>query len=107
LNSGNALIQHLSEKMRFSRFPVLPGSAQVISGGTVKRLLIAYFIGNISVKKYQNAFTYVKVYQRWDVFFETQCSVQHLYHNQQSITTISCNLYVKLSSVCCVQWLLK
>jgi len=34
----------------------LPGSAeaQVISGGTVKRLLIAYFIGNISAKKYQN-----------------------------------------------------
>jgi len=34
--------------MRFSYFPVLPGSAesQVICGGTVKRLLIAYFIGN-------------------------------------------------------------
>jgi len=28
LNSGNALIQHLSEKMRFSCFPVLPGSAE-------------------------------------------------------------------------------
>ena len=39
LNSGNALIQHLSEKMRFSCFPVLPGSAEahVIWGGTVKR----------------------------------------------------------------------
>jgi len=63
--------------MRFSCFPVLPGSAeaQVIWDGTVKRLLIAYFIGNISAKKYQNAFTYVKVIvnQRWDVF-ETQCS---------------------------------
>jgi len=32
--------------------------------------LIAYFISNISAKKYQNAFTYVKVIanQRWDVF---------------------------------------
>jgi len=38
LNSGNALIQHLSEKMQFSCFPVFPGSveAQVIWGGTVK-----------------------------------------------------------------------
>jgi len=29
LNSGNALIQHLSEKMQFSYFPVLPGSTEV------------------------------------------------------------------------------
>jgi len=28
LNSGNALIQHLSEKMKFSCFPILPGSAE-------------------------------------------------------------------------------
>jgi len=47
------VIQHLSEKMRFSCFPALPGSAeaQVTWGGTVKRLLIAYFISNISAKK--------------------------------------------------------
>jgi len=52
LNSGNALIQYLSEKMRFSCFPVLPGSAEahVTWGGIVKRLLIAYFIDNISAK---------------------------------------------------------
>jgi len=53
-------------------FPRCPGSAeaQVIGGGTVKGLLIAYFIGNISAKKYQNAFMYVEVIvnQRWDVF---------------------------------------
>jgi len=60
--------------MTFSCFPLLPGTgnaaAQVIWGSTVKRLLIAYFIGNISAKKYQNEFTYVKVIanQRWDVF---------------------------------------
>jgi len=63
LNSVNALIQHLSEKMRFSCFPVMPGSAKahVIFGGTVglKRLLIAYFVSNISAKKYQNAFTWL------------------------------------------------
>jgi len=36
----------------------------------VKRLLIAYFIGNISAKKYQNPFMCVKVIvsQMWDVF---------------------------------------
>jgi len=34
------------------------------------RFLIAYFMSNFSVKKYQNVFTYVKVIakQRWDVF---------------------------------------
>ena len=59
-------------KMWFSRFPDLPGSAeaQVTWGGIVKCLLIAYFIGNISAKKYQNPFMCVKVIasQRWDVF---------------------------------------
>ena len=37
----------------FSRFPVLPGSAeaQVIWGGILKHLFIAYFIGNLSAKK--------------------------------------------------------
>ena len=58
--------------MRFLCFPILPGSAeaQVISGGIVKCLLIAYFIGIISAKKYQNPFMCVKVIasQRWDVF---------------------------------------
>jgi len=62
-------------KMWFSHFPVLPCSAeaQVIWGGTVKHLLIAYFIGNICAKKYQNAFTYVKVIanERRDVFWDT------------------------------------
>jgi len=44
-------------KMWFSCFFVLPGSAeaQVIWSGIVKRLLIAYFIGNISAKKYQKS----------------------------------------------------
>jgi len=45
--------------MQFSCFPVLLGSteAQVIWGGIVKHLLIAYFIVNISAKKYQDPFT--------------------------------------------------
>ena len=58
--------------MQFLCFMVLPGNAeaQVSCGGMVKRLLIAYFIGSISAKKYQNLFTCVKVTgsQRWDVF---------------------------------------
>ena len=43
----------------------------------MKCLLTAYFIGNISAKKYQNVFTCVKVIakQRWDVF-ETPCIYQ-------------------------------
>jgi len=54
--------------------------AQSIWGGIVKRLLIAYFIGNISVKKYQNPFMCVKVIarQRWDVFRDTVYKVQRL-----------------------------
>jgi len=41
-------------KMWFSCFPILPGSAemQVTWGGIVRRILIAYFISNISDKKY-------------------------------------------------------
>jgi len=52
LNSGNVLIQHWG-KMQFSRFSVLPGSAeaQINWCDIVKCLLIAYFIGNISAKK--------------------------------------------------------
>ena len=72
LNSHNALIQHLSEKCNF-RVSGFPGSAeaQIIWGGIVKRRLIAYFIGSMSAKKYQNPFSHcVKVIgsQRWDVF---------------------------------------
>ena len=51
---GNTI--QLSENVIFLRFAVLPGSAetQVIWGGILKCLLIAYFIGNISAKKNQN-----------------------------------------------------
>ena len=59
-------------KVWFSCFPVLRGSAeaQVIWGGILKHLFIAYFISNISAKKYQNLFMCVKVIasHRWDVF---------------------------------------
>jgi len=61
--------------MWFSCFCILPGSAeaQVIWGGIVKRLLIAYFIGNISAKNIFNPFMCVKVIasQRWDFFWDT------------------------------------
>jgi len=59
-------------KMPFLCFPILPGSAeaQVIWGGILKHLLIAYFVSNISDKKYQNLFMCVKVIasHRWDGF---------------------------------------
>jgi len=58
-------------------FPVFPDSAEAQDnwGGIVKRLLIAYFIGNICAKKYQNPFMCDKVIasQRWGVF-ETRFS---------------------------------
>ena len=54
LNSGNALYTACKWKAWISGFPILPGSAeaQVIWGVVVKRLLIAYFIHNISADKY-------------------------------------------------------
>ena len=60
-------------KMHFSCFSVVPGSAeaQVIWGGIVICLLIAYSISSISAKKYQNPFPCLKVtaIQKWDIFF--------------------------------------
>ena len=63
--------------MSCSCFRVLPGSAeaQVTRGGIVKRLLIAYFISNISAKKYQNPFMCVKdIAPKVGRFFETRCT---------------------------------
>jgi len=75
LNSGNSLIQ-ISVKMQFSLSPSFASNAetQVVWGDTVKRLLIAYSIGNVSAKKNQNPFTCVRVIasQMRDVF-ETRC----------------------------------
>jgi len=75
--------------MRFSCFPGI-AEAQVIWGGTVKRLLIAYFIGNISAKKYQNAFTYVEVIvnQRWNIFWDTVYILTARHANQFLLTTL-------------------
>jgi len=56
-------------KMWFSCFPVLPGSAeaQVIWGGILKHLLIAYFIGNTFLPKNIKICSRVSSH-RWDVF---------------------------------------
>ena len=60
--------------MRFSCFLDLPGSAeaQVIRGGIVKRLLIAYFIGKISAKniKIHSRMSKLSQNQRWDIFWD-------------------------------------
>jgi len=81
LNSGNALIQHLSEKMRFSCFPVLPGSAEahVIWGGTVKLVLIAYFIRNISAKKISKCIHVCQSYSNSKVGRFLRHSVVHFF----------------------------
>ena len=81
LNSGNALIQHLSEKkcgLRVSPFCQVAQKhkAYAIWGGIVKRLLIAYFIGNISAKNVEMRSRMLKLAnQRLDVFTSApQCS---------------------------------
>ena len=63
----DALILTLSGKMQFSCFPILSGNAEA-QVTWAKRRLIAYFIGNISAKKYQNRSTLqqAKMGRFWD-----------------------------------------
>jgi len=66
--------------MQFTCFPILPGGAeaQVIWGGRVKHVLIAYFISNISAKKYKKSI-YVcqsESQAKGGTFFETQFILQ-------------------------------
>jgi len=66
-------MQHFSQKDPISKFRVCPGGTEALFkwGGKIKHLLIAYFLGNISAKNYQNWFTYVKVIatRTSDIFF--------------------------------------
>ena len=59
-------------KMWFSRFPVLPGSAeaQATQGDIVKRLLIAYFIRNYFCQKISKS---IHVCRQQGAFFEIRC----------------------------------
>ena len=88
--------------MRFSCLPVLPGSAeaQVIWGGTAKRLLIAYFITNISAKKCQNAFTCVS-YSKPKVgrFLRHGVVTQHLDCQTKIILNLPFTVRFKLSGL--------
>jgi len=56
-------MQHLNENTQFFGFSVSPGSAeaQVGSGGKIKHILIAYFLGNTCAKNYCNRTVYVKI----------------------------------------------
>jgi len=85
LNSGNALIQRLSDKMRFLCFPALLGSgeARVIWGGTVKLILIVYFIRNISAKNIKMCSRVSKLWQTKGGigrFIETRCILNTIIH---------------------------
>jgi len=63
-------------KMKFSCFPVLPGSAEAqgIWRGILKHLLIAYFIGNISTKNIKICSCVSNLWQAiGGTFFETRC----------------------------------
>ena len=96
LNSGNALIQRV--KMQFSCFPFSDSAeTQVIWGCVVKRVLIAYFIGNISVKKYQNPFTCLKVSKpKVGRFVETRCRVS------AEVELNGCRFRLWFFAVCCL-----
>ena len=63
LNSGKALIQHLSENVRFYCLCVSAGSAEALVrwGGKIKYHLTAYLPSNISAKNCQNRLMYVEV----------------------------------------------
>jgi len=52
--------------MGFLCLPILPGSAeaQIIWGGTVKRLLTAYFIGTISAKRHEKCVQVCQSYSK-------------------------------------------
>jgi len=52
LNSGKAVIQHLSEKMQFSCFHILPHRADALfnCGGNVNHHLVTYIFRNISAR---------------------------------------------------------
>jgi len=61
------------KKMRFV-FPCFPGSAEALvrCSGKIKHISIAYFLVNISVKNYQNRFTFLKVMARKSMTFLRQ-----------------------------------
>jgi len=84
--AGSIQAMHITQhwgKMQFSRFSVLPGSAeaQVNWCGTVKCLLIAYLIGNISAKKISKSVNMCPSYTKPNVghVCETRCTSIRLY----------------------------
>jgi len=72
-------MQHLSEKTQFRGFLFPEGSAEALvrSGGKIKYVLIAYFLGNIYAKHCRNRTMYVKIISscKGGTFFETRCSI--------------------------------
>jgi len=56
-------------------FYILPASAEALVtwGGKMKFFLIAYFLGNIYAKNYENRFMYFRVIARQirDIFWDT------------------------------------
>jgi len=100
--------------MRFLCFPVLSGSAeaQVIWGGTVKHLLIAYFIINISTKKTSKCIHVCQSYSKrkvgrflrhgvYTAALHTKIQIQ-IYHTgyivQLSFKNLKRNTYVKYAN---------
>ena len=97
--------------MRFSCFPVLPGCAEahVSSGGRVKRLLVAYFISNIFVKKISRSIHVCHSYSRPKVGrFLRQC-ILRIGPSHSKLLALppigSCNVAVSSLPSFCRLWL--
>jgi len=82
-------------KMWFLCFPILPGSAeaQVIWGGILRRLLIAYFISNISAKKIWKSIRVCQSYSKpkvgVDVFWDMVYRVAQLKWGQLTFSMVT------------------
>jgi len=76
------VIQHLSEMMLFLNYCIFSGSAEALvrCGGKLQHLLIAYFLGNMCAKHYENPTVLSQVTAKnvGDVFFrhsvDNKCS---------------------------------
>ena len=97
-----------SNWVKYVIFRVLPGSAtaQVIWGnwgGIVKRLLIAYFIGNISANKISKSIHVHQSYSKPEVgrFLRQGVYVhEHFYERRRpmAVAKVECTLFLRLSA---------
>jgi len=96
------VIQHLSEMTLFLNYCIFSGGAEALvrCGGKLQHLLIAYFLGNMCAKHYENPTMLSRVIaiNVGDVFFETHCSSCPLTSNDLEVAMIS---FYTTAQKCC------